>query len=215
MTLKLSHIEMPFYKRNPSYQLVSSGGEVKVHDETLLYLEDQQTESLINPRLQQEAGQADGIKEYLLRKISIFIDINFPLWNTLRFTKLSSCPADIKRKPCYGIEAISQQKGGRVGGVDRNGFNNDVATAPHSFIDGRKTKSSPNRLKIIVSRKKLGLTTEQKTSSYSNIFSWKLNHRSSSHTFGYSTLVLAVFLLFSTVFDTHNVSVKGKHHLGI
>ena len=206
---------MPFYKRNPSYQLVSCGEEIKVQDETAFYLEDQQNESLINPRLQPAGGQTEGIREYLLRKISIFIDINFPVWNNLHFTKLSSCPAEIKHKPCYGIEAISQQKGGRVGGVDRNGFNNHVpssSTAPHSFIDGRKTK---NRLKIIVSRKKLGLTTEQKTSSFSNIFSWKLNHRSSSNTFGYSTLVLAVFLLFSAIFDTHNGSVKGKQCLHI
>ena len=117
VTLKLLHFEMPFYRRNPSYQQVSWGGEVS--GETESYLEDMKKESLMNQRLQPEEKHAKGIKECLLRKISIFFDIKRTLWNNLHTTKLRSDSIITNRKPYCGIEDRSVEKGG----VDYNGFN--------------------------------------------------------------------------------------------
>ena len=202
---------MPFLLRKPPYTRVNCGGEMRDQEEAALCSENKK-ESLINLRVQRE--HVKSIKEYLLKKISIFMDINHPPWNNskLCFMRLSSSQTEIKCKPYCGSGCVSEQNKGK-GGVDGNNssFYSSAPCSEHSIIDGRKTKSSANRRKIIVSRKKLG-SAQQKT-SYSDIFSWKLNHRSSSFTIGYSTLVLAVFLCSCVVFDTNNVFVKGKHNL--
>ena len=199
---------MPCTFKKSSYHPVSCSSEAAIQSRTELCLENQD-EPLINPGIHRR--HEGGIKEHLLRKISIWKHINLPRWNKLLFTKQhGSCRTGIKCKPYCGIEHRSEQKGGR-GGVDGNGssfFNYVSASAADSFIDGNKTKSSANRLKIIVSRKKLG-SSQQKT-SYFNILPWRLNHRSSLFTSGYSTLAVVVFLCSVFIFDTHDVFVKGK-----
>ena len=158
-------------------------------------------------------GQKIGLKERFLRKISIFMDMRLPMLNNFQFTQLGGgYSSDVKRESNDSEEGRLKEKGGNE--FNGNGFDNyNLSTTTNSecsFIDGRKTKNSANsRLKIIVSRKKLG-SAQQKT-SYSNIFSWKLNHRCSSpFRLGYSTLVLTVFLFFCSLFNFNVDSVKGK-----
>ena len=167
-------------------------------------------ESLINSRFLE--GQKIGVKERFLRKLSIFMDMRLPVLNNFQFTHLGGYSSDGKRESNGINVGTSKEKGGSE--FNGNGFNKYILSTTNdsecSFIDGRKTKNSANsRLKIIVSRKKLG-SAQQKT-SYSNIFSWKLNHRRSSpFQLGYSTLVLTVFLVFCSFFNNNVVSVEGK-----
>ena len=168
-------------------------------------------ESLINSRFLE--GQRIGVKERFLRKLSIFMDMRLPVLNNFQFTQLGGYSSDVKRESNGISEGRSKETGGSE--LNGNGFDKYIVSTTTdsecSFIDGRKTKNSANsRLKIIVSRKKLG-SAQQKT-SYSNIFSWKLNHRRSSpFRLGYSTLVLTIFLIFCSLFNASLVSVKGKN----
>ena len=168
-------------------------------------------ESLINSRFLE--GQKIGVKERFLRKLSIFMDMRLPVLNNFQFTQVGGgYSSDVKCESNDFEEGRLKEKGGSE--FNGNGFDNyNLSTTTNSecsFIDGRKTKNSANsRLKIIVSRKKLG-SAQQKT-SYSNIFSWKLNHRCSSpFRLGYSTLVLTVFLFFCSLFNSNVDSVEGK-----
>ena len=157
-------------------------------------------------------GQKIGVKERFLRKLSIFMDMRLPVLNNFQFTQLGGYSTDVKHESNRISEGISKETGGSE--LNGNGFDKCILSTTTdsecSFIDGRKTKNSANsRLKIIVSRKKLG-SAQQKT-SYSNIFSWKLNHRCSSpFRLGYSTLVLTVFLFFCSLFNFNVDSVEGK-----
>ena len=188
------------------------GDDIKSSQETTACVEEQE-ESLMNSRFLE--GQKIGVKEGFLRKLLIFMDMRLPMLNNFQFTQPGVYSTDVKYKR-NGFEGRSKEKGGSE--VDRNSCNKYILSTTTtnsecSFIDGRKTKNSANsRLKIIVSRKKLGTQAQQKT-SYSNIFSWKLNHRRRSSQFrlGYSTLVLAVFLFFCSVFNNHVASVEGKN----
>ena len=182
------------------------GDDNKSSQETTVCVEEQE-ESLMNSRFLE--GQKIGVKEGFLRKLSIFMDMRLPVLNNFQFTQLGAYSTDVKCKR-NGFEGRSKEKGGS----DGNGFNKYILSTTTnsecSFIDGRKTKNSANsRLRIIVSRKKLG-SVQQKTST-SKFFSWKLNHRRSSpFRLGYSTLVLTVFLFFCSVFNNHVDSVEGK-----
>ena len=168
-------------------------------------------ESLINSRFLE--GQRIGVKERFLRKLSIFMDMRLPVLNNFQFTQLGGGYSnDVKRESNDSEEGRLKEKGGSE--FNGNGFDNyNLSTTTNSecsFIDGRKTKNSANsRLKIIVSRKKLG-SAQQKTST-SKFFSWKLNHRRSSpFRLGYSTLVLTVFLFFCSLLNSNVDSVEGK-----
>ena len=169
-------------------------------------------ESLINSRFLE--GQRIGVKERFLRKLSIFMDMRLPVLNNFQFTQLGGYSTDVKRESNGISEGRSRETAGSKSngnGFDKCILSTTTTDSERSFIDGRKTKNSANsRLKIIVSRKKLG-SAQQKTST-SKFFSWKLNHRRSSpFRLGYSTLVLTIFLVFCSLFNSNFVSVKGKN----
>ena len=196
---------MPYFSRNPSYQFASCGGESEVKQDGELYSKIKKGR-FTNSEAERGHREKFMKKNILSGKSSIFMDVNNSRWNTLSFIEYNSCDTITNSETGCGMEKKILHN--KTMGVADRGIGN--STSVHLNVDGTNAKSSLNRPKLDLSRKKFRSIKHKIFNFRPNIFSWNINHGSSLRSSDYSTVLLAVFLLSTLIFCTNSIYVKGK-----